>query len=95
MTGNALVTAVIAAVVSGVISFGIAHWQSRDAAKQAAASQQVQQVIQLESAAGSFRQAAERLYDSDQKCTLKYTSSCKQLVITTMNDPLLGPGLLT
>ncbi len=54
LTGNALFTGIISAVVAGVISFYVAHWQSRDAARQAIASQQVAVTVQLEAAANTF-----------------------------------------
>ncbi len=35
LTGNALISGVVAALVAGAISFTIAHYQSQDAARQA------------------------------------------------------------
>ena len=81
LTGNALLSGIIAAIVSGLISFYVVHWQSQAAARQAVTSQQVAAAVQLQSAAETFDQVVDHLYWSDVKCAAEYTSSCDQTVI--------------
>ena len=54
------------------------HWQSQDAARPAIASQQVLEVIQLKTDAGTFDQAALGAYASGWQCAHKVASACKQ-----------------
>ena len=55
------------------------HWQSQDAARQTIASQQVLEVIQLKTDAGTFDQAAlGAAYASGWQCAHKVASACKQ-----------------
>ena len=68
LTGNALLTAVIAAIVSGAIAFGIASWQARDAASQAHAVQVADGAAQVETAAQGYYNAAQSLYAARRQC---------------------------
>jgi hypothetical protein len=78
ITGNALITGVVSAIIAGVISFYVAHWQSQDVARQAIASQQVLEVIQLKTDAETFDQSALGAYASGWQCAHKVASACKQ-----------------
>lgn len=72
MTGNALVSGIVAAIVAGVISFGIAHYQSQDAARQAQAAQVADGASQVESVAAGFYEAAESLYAARKQCIIQF-----------------------
>jgi len=78
ITGNALITGVVSAIIAGVISFYVAHWQSQDVARQAIASQQVLEVIQLKTDAETFDQSALGAYASGWQCAHKVASACTQ-----------------
>jgi hypothetical protein len=78
LTGNALFTGVICAVIAAVVSFFIAHWQSQDAARQAVAEQQEQEVIQLRTDAMAYDQAALIAFESGSRCAGKVASACKK-----------------
>jgi ethanolamine ammonia-lyase small subunit len=91
LTGNALFTGVISAIVAGVISFYVAHWQSQDAVRQAIASEQVQEVTQLEADARTFDQDAYSAYLSGWQCAHKITSACKTAEASTVvGSPLIS-----
>jgi hypothetical protein len=93
LTGNALLTGIVCAIVAGVISYYVAHWQAQDAARQAIASQQAQQVIQLETDARTFIQLADRTYLIRGQCLNLITPACKQAQTTIINNPFRGPEL--
>jgi hypothetical protein len=93
LTGNALLTGIVCAIVAGVISYYVAHWQAQDAARQAIASQQTQQVIQLESDARTFIQLADRTYLIRGQCLYLITPACKQSQTTIIDNPFRGPEL--
>jgi type II secretory pathway pseudopilin PulG len=67
MPSNALVSGVVGAIVAGLISFGIAHYQDQDAARQAASAQQASAALQLETAATGLYQATFDLWPSCEK----------------------------
>jgi hypothetical protein len=90
LTGNALLTAVIAALVSGAISFYVAHWQSQDAARQAAAGQQVQALIQLETDSRTFYEVDTTAYISRRQCADRITSACGQTYNSISDSPLIS-----
>jgi hypothetical protein len=75
LTGNALVSGVVSAIVAGVISFTVVHYQDQDAARQAQASQQVQEAEQVETAANSFYQATMSVYNFQLKCVSRNETS--------------------
>lgn len=76
LTGNALVSGVVSAVVAGAISFGVAHQQSQDSARQAVAGQQASAAAQLEAAATTFYRDAQNLYVSRSSCDGKGAPTC-------------------
>ncbi len=63
LTGNALVSGVVAAIVAGVISFWVAHYQDQDAARQARAAQQAAAATQLEASATTYYNDTFAIYD--------------------------------
>jgi hypothetical protein len=77
-TNNALLSAIVSVIIAGVISFVVAHWQSQDAARQAVTAQQVQEVLQLETAAETFDQAAYSAYADGWQCAHRVASACQQ-----------------
>jgi hypothetical protein len=93
LTSNALLVAVASALIAAVVSFFVAHWQSQDAARQAVAAQQVQEVIQLETAAETFDQTAYSAYANGWQCAHRIASACKQVEVNALGGPLDGSPL--
>lgn len=68
LSNNALVAGVISAIVAGVISYGVARYQVDDAARQAIASQQVTELVQLEQTSQTLYEETNGLYVFEPKC---------------------------
>jgi hypothetical protein len=90
IAGNALVTGIICAILAGVISFYVARWQSQDAAKQAVASQQAQELVRVETDATTLYQVAYGVYVSRRECVAGIASACNQTDNNLASSPLLS-----
>jgi len=96
LTNNAVVAGVVSAIVAGAISFAIAHYQSQDSARQAIASQQTQDVTQLEADVRTFDQLSTRTFVQRRKCASLaiVTPECKAAGTTNILDsPLISPEM--
>jgi hypothetical protein len=90
LTGNALVAGIVTGIVGGAISFYVARWQSQDSARQAIASQRIQEVIQLETDAKTFFLVAYGAYINRQECLGGTASSCNQADSSISSSPLIS-----
>jgi hypothetical protein len=92
-TTSALGIAIVSAVVSGVISFLVAHYQSQGSARQATATQQVQEVIQLEADIKTLYLAAIELDTAYDNCIripkASRSAACSAANIDNLENPLI------
>ena len=77
-------------MVAGVISFYVPTGRAGDAARQAIASQQTQQVIQLEADAKTFYQVAYSAYFNRRECVAGIAAACKQADTGLGGSPLIS-----
>lgn len=92
-TSSTLGIAIISAVVSGVISFLVAHYQSQDSARQATATQQVQEVIQLEADVKAYYSDVVDISNAYVNCTrvprASRSAACIPANLNNLEDPLI------
>jgi hypothetical protein len=68
LTNNAVIAGIVSAVVAGGISFGVAHYQSQDSARQAQGALQTQQAQKLEGVTLAVYHSLNNVYNFQLKC---------------------------